>query len=210
MKYATLLSAVALAAAQLVAGSASATPFTSTSPNGIDVTTVGATTVGGIVVDLVGLNGAHVVSQLSASSLYTGFFNVNPGPIGVQSGFGASVTGALGGGLAAASFRFSLFDGDSAAGNFDFNKNTLLVNGINFGNWSTVIAQETNGVGAAGGNGFSTGGFRDNLLDTGWFSSNNAVLLGGLFGSLVSTSAIKFELNDLTPTDNFYDFTRGL
>lgn len=210
MKYANALRIAALAVAQLAAGSAFASTFTSTSPNGLDVTSVGATTVGGIVVDLVGLNGAHVVSQLSASSLYSGFFGTNPGPIGTQSGFGASVTNALGGGLQAAAFRFTLSDGDSAAGDFDFNQNTLLVNGLDFGNWSTVIAQQTDGAGAAGFNGFSTGGFRDNILDTGWFSSNNAVLLSGLFSSVISSGTLSFSLNDQTPGDNFYDFTQGL
>ena len=31
--------------------------------------------------------------------------------------------------------RVSLFDGDSAAGDFDFNQNFLLLNDINFGNF---------------------------------------------------------------------------
>lgn len=209
MKYAKLLCAVALATSQLHAGSAFATPFTNTSPNGLDVTTVGATTVGGIVVDLVGLNGSHVVSQLSASSLYTGYFSTNPGTIGTQTGFGPAVTGALGGGLQNAAFRFTLLDGDSAAGNFDFNADTLLINNLNFGNWSTVATQQTDGSGAAGPSGFSLG-FRNGTLDTGWFSSNNSVLLSGLFASLVSTQSLKFELSDTSPGDNFFDFTQGL
>lgn len=210
MKYAKLLRTAAfVAVAQLAAGSAFASVFSSTSPNGLDVTTVGATTVGGIVVDLVGLNGAHVVSQLAASSLYNGYFTANPGTIGTQSGFDAAVTTALGGGLQAASFRFTLYDGDNADGDFDFNLNTLLVNDINFGDWSDVVTQQTDGVGVAGTAGFSKG-FRNEILDTGWFSSSDAATLGSLFASLVSTQSLTFRLADQTPFDNFYDFTQGL
>lgn len=208
MNFTKLAAALAVVAAQLSAGAAQASPFTSTSPFGVDVTSVGATTVGGIVVDLVGLNGAHVVSQLSASSLFNGTYNTTPGTIGSQSGFGAAVTGALGGGLQAAAFRFTLFDGDSAAGDFDFNENTLLINNANFGNWSSVNAQQTDGVGVGGG--FSGGGFRDNILDTGWFSTTNSTLLQTFFASLVSTKTIVFKLSDNSVGDNFYDFTRGL
>jgi hypothetical protein len=202
----------------LAAGSAFASPFTSTTPTGIDVTTLGASTVGGIVVDLVGTNGSHVVSQLSASSLFVGFYdggtpaayNGNPGTIGIQSGFGAAVTNALGGGLQSAAFRFSLFDGDTASGNFDQNDNDLLVNGINFGDWTAVNAQNTNATGTATAAGMSGGGFRDNLLDTGWFFSNNAALMTSLFASLIATEQMVFQVLDSDPYDNFYDFTQGI
>jgi hypothetical protein len=204
------VAALAIAGSFFVAGTANATPFTSTSPFGVDVTTVGASTVGGIVVDLVGTNGAHVVSQLSASSLYIGYANANPFTVGTQTGFSSAVISALGGGLAKAAFRFSLYDGDTAAGNFDFNDNTLLVNGLNFGNWSSVNAQNTNGTGVAGASGFSGGGFRDNLLDTGWFSSSNAALLTTLYNSLTSINKLTFQVFDNDPYDNYYDFTQGL
>jgi hypothetical protein len=200
-----------------LASNAMASAFTSTTPFGVDVTSVGASTVGGVVVQLVGTNGASVVSQLAASSLYVGFnydgtpvgYRGNPMTIGVQTGFGAAITGALGGGIAKAAFRFSLYDGDSASGNFDFNDNTLLVNGFNFGNWSTVATQNTNGLGAVGSAGSSTG-FRDDRLDTGWFSSTDAGLLGNLFSSLTSLEKLTFQVNDLDPSDNYYDFTQGI
>ncbi len=186
-----------------------ATTLTDTAPSGLDVTTKGASTVGGIVVDLVGTNGAHVVSQLSASSLYVGFANANPLTIGIQSGFTASVTNALGGGIQQASFRFSLYDGDSASGNFDYNDNSLLINGLNFGSWSNVSTQNTTSTGSAGAYGLSTG-FRDNILDTGWFTSTNSGLLSSLYTTLLSTQALKFQVNDVDPYDNYYDFTQGL
>jgi hypothetical protein len=112
--------------------------------------------------------------------------------------------------LQSAAFRFSLFDGDNASGNFDFNDNRLLVNNLDFGNWSTVNAQNTDGTGNAAAAGFSGGGFRNETLDTGWFSSNSASLLTSLFGSLTSTGAITFRIQDSDPGDQFYDFTQGL
>lgn len=218
MDFKKLTCAVASAVSLLAAGASSATTFTNTSPTGVDVTSVGASTVGGIVVDLVGTNGVHVISQLAASSLFVGFYdsgtpaayNGNPGTIGIQSGFNPAVNAALGGGLLSASFRFTLFDGDSAAGDFDFNDNTLLVNGVNIGNWSAVQAQNTDGAGAAGGSGFSGGGFRNNLLDTGWFSNSNAADLLNLFGTITGTQQLVFQVQDVDPYDNFYDFTQGL
>ena len=210
------LLALALGAA-LVSGGANATTFTSTSPFGADVTTVGASTVGGIVAQFVGLNGASVISQLSASSLFIGYadngtpssYRGNPFTIGQQSGYGASITNALGGGIAKAAFRFTLWDGDTASGNFDFNDNTLLVNGISFGNWSSVVTENTNGLGVAGAAGSSTG-FRNNILDTGWFSSTDSATLASLFTSLTSTETLVFKSQDVDPYDNYYDFTQGL
>lgn len=198
---------VTLALATAALG-AQATPLTDISPTGFNVTNVGASTVGGIVVELVGLNGVRVVSQLAASSLLNGQPAVTPVNIGTQGGFGNAVTGALGGGLASASFRFSLFDGDSAAGNFDYNQNTLLVNGVSIGNWSAVATQNTDGLGNAGGAGFSNG-FRNNLLDTGWFSTGGAQL-ASLFAAIDAANAITFQLLDVDAGDNFFDFTQGI
>lgn len=204
-------SAVLFAGLGLGTVQAFATPFTSTSLTGVDVTTVGASTVGGIVVDLYGINGAHVISQLAASSLYIGYAVSNPFTIGTQTGFDSTVTDALGGGLQGASFRFSLFDGDTGPSNFDRNDNTLLVNGINFGNWSTVVTQNTDGLGnlaAAGQN--NSGGFRNNTLDTGWFGSTDTNILNSFYTSLVGTQQIAFQVNDRDPFDNYYDFTQGI
>jgi hypothetical protein len=219
MKSTQKLVGMLVAGAFLTASSAaSATVFTSTSPTGLDVTTVGASTVGGVVVDLVGLNNAHVVSQLAASSLFIGYANDgspvayrgNPFTIGIQSGFGAAATGALGGGLQSASVRFTLWDGDSASGNFDFNDLTLQLNDLSSGNWSSVNAQNTDGSGNVLGGGFSGGGFRNNTLDTGWFNITNAATLASLFTSLVSTEQLAFKTNDIDPYDNYYDFTQGI
>lgn len=198
---------IALAAA-LAATGAVASPFTLTSPNG--ALPAGVTSVGGIVLDLQGLNGNRVVSQLAASSLYVGFAGSNPFTVGTQTGYNAGVIAALGGGISKASIRFSLYDGDTASGDFDFNDNTLLVNGFTFGNWSSVQAENTDSTGNTAANGFSGGGFRNNLLDTGWFSSTDGTLLGNLYTSLQATNQVVFGVNDVDPFDNFYDFTQGI
>ena len=78
---------------------AGATSFTTTSLTSKGALPTGITEVGGIVLDLVGANGARVVSQLAASSLFVGFFDDgypvayrgNPGTIGIQSGFTSTV-----------------------------------------------------------------------------------------------------------------------
>ncbi|WP_102795599.1 hypothetical protein [Bowmanella denitrificans] len=202
----------------MLAGAANASLLTDTSGLGLDVTALGASTVGGVVVDLLGTNGSHVVSQLAASELFVGFFNTgtpdayqgNPGTIGVQSGFTSSVLDSLGGGLAGASFRFTLHDGDTASGNFDYNANFLLVNGVEFGNWSNINAEQTDGNGNVTG-AQSGGGFRDNILDTGWFTSTDSGLLASLYSSLQSTNELLFQLrDDSNEYDNHFDFTRGL
>ena len=166
------------------------------------------TDVGGIVLDLVGSNGTRVVSQLSASSLFVGTLGVSPGEIGTQTGFDNSVTGQLGGGIAEAAVRITLFDGDSGPGNFDDGENELLVNGVNFGNFSDVATTQTNSTGTTV---FSTGtGFRNNILDTGFFFSNDATDLTTLFNAIVSSEEIQFEITDLDPGENFLDFTAGV
>lgn len=200
------LLAVAVIGAAALSPAAFATPFTTTSPTGGALPT-GVTEIGGIVLDLTGTNGTRVVSQLAASSLYVGFASTNPFTIGTQTGFTAGVVGALGGGLASASVRITLFDGDTAAGNFDFNQNTLFLNGINFGNFSSVATQNTNASGTVAGS--SSTGFRNNTLDTGFFTSTNAGVLASLFASL-SSGSVAYSLSDVDPFDNFFDFTQGI
>ena len=190
---------------------ATATTFTRTSPTG-GLLPGAVTEVGGLVFDLKGLNGVRVVTQIAASSLYTGFADANPLRFGSQSGF-APVLGALGGGLQSASVRITLYDGDSQPGNFDFNDNTLRIGtsfatGADFGNWSTVATQQTSNDGLTlFGSGVS--GFGNDILSTGFFSTNNAGTLGTLFSAL-QTGSVNFYLNDVDPFDNFYDFKQGV
>jgi hypothetical protein len=206
----TLATGVACSALGL-AGAAQASTFTEKSPiNGGITIPSGVSSVGGIVLDLVGTNNNRVTTQLAASSLYRGFATGNPLSIGTQTGFTTSVIDALGGGLSQVGVRFTLFDGDTATGDFDENENTLLLNGINFGNWTAVEAEETTGTGASAGLGFSGGGFRNETLDTGWFFNNSAPALTSFFSSLTASQEVIFGLDDVDPLDNFFDFTQGV
>jgi PEP-CTERM motif len=198
-----LLASIATVA---ITAGANATPFTKTSPTG-GALPVAVTEVGGIVLDLKGLNNNRVVSQLSAASLYVGFASSNPQVIGTQTGFSPAVLAALGGGLQSASVRVTLFDGDTAPGNFDDGDNNFFLDGINFGNWSSVSTQRTSNDGLTL---LSSGtGFGNNILSTGFFSTNNAGLLASLFTNLGDGSLV-YSLDDVDPFDNFYDFTQGV
>ena len=134
--------------------------------------------------------------------------NISPGEIGTQTGFDNSVTGQLGGGITEAAVRITLFDGDSASGNFDDGDNELLVNGVNFGNFSDVATTQTNSTGTTVIN--TATGFRNNILDTGFFFSNDATDLTTLFNAIVGSEEIQFEITDSDPGDNFLDFTAGV
>jgi hypothetical protein len=211
---ATAFVAFALAAAP----AANATPETETSPTGGALPS-GVTKVGGLVVDLKGANGARVVSQLAASQMYEGYSNSvysappgtaagNPLLFGTQSGFSSAVLSALGGGITSASFRITLYDGDTAPGNFDYNQNTFSVNNILVGNWSDVTTYRTDNSGATL---ISTNnGFGDNVLATGFFTLTDAGKLADLYTSLVNTGALAFTLADSDPGDNYFDFTQGV
>ncbi|MGH7998185.1 MAG: PEP-CTERM sorting domain-containing protein [Brasilonema sp.] len=202
----------------VVAGSAHATSFTLTSPTSGGTLGNGFTSVGGIVLDLIGQNDVRVTTQLAANQTFVGYFDSgtpsssqgNPGTIGTQTGFDSSVISALGGGIKEAAIRFSLYDGDTASGNFDVNDNTLLINGLNFGNWSSVNTENTDEQGNAASGGFSGGGFRNNTLDTGWFYSNDTTLLSSLYDSFVNTQQVVYQVQDTDAYDNYYDFTQGV
>jgi len=200
---------VAAMAAALPLASASA-QFTYDSPTG-QVLPASVSIVGGIVVDFIGLNGSRLVAQRAASGLFEGF---TPGTttftIGTQTGFTSALLATLGGGIAQASFRVTLFDGDSRNGDFDFNDNWLLVNGLRVGNFSDVSTIRTNGTGVPiGTNGSIANGFGDNILNTGFFYVDNSVTLASIFTSLAG-GTITYGYEDRDPGDQFLDFTQGV
>ena len=166
------------------------------------------TPIGGITIDLVGKNGTRIVSELAAGSLYNGWSLANT-PIGIATGFTTTLLNALGGGLSKASFRVTLWDGDSASGDFDYQMDTLTVNGVLVDNFSNIPTTQTDSTGSTIISTNPAGGFRDSILDTGFFSvpSSN---LSALFSSLQTTGSLQFSLNDATPGDNNLDFTQGI
>lgn len=195
-----------LALGMMIPSVVHATPLTVTSPTG-GALPGSVSAVGGIVVDLTGTNGTRVVSQVAASTEFVGWPTVADLLFGTQTGFNSSIVSQLGGGISSASFRISLYDGDSAPGDFDDGDNTLYVNGVNFGNFSSVATNYTDGTGATL---YGSGtGFADNILDTGWFSSTDSTTLDALYASL-SSGNIEFVLHDVDPGDQYFDFTQGL
>ncbi len=195
-------------------GLSSATPFTTTSPTDKGLLPFSVSEIGGIVFDLVGTNGTRVVSQLAASGLHEGFArdtsgtDINPLLIGTQTGFITTITDQLGGGIAQAAVRLTLDDGDTAPGNFDDGDNNLLVNGVNFGDFSTVATQRTSTDGLTVTS--SGTGFGNNILSTGFFFLEDATLLASLYSSILTSTEVAFALNDTDPGDNYFDFTQGV
>jgi hypothetical protein len=193
------------------------TTFTLTSPVSRGELPAGVTAVGGIVLDLIGANGRRVVSQLPARALFSGIFDDgspaafrgNPGTIGVQTGFTPETLGLLGGGLSEAAVRLTVFDGDTAPGNFDFHDNELLLNGVPLGDFSDQLTQKTSqdGLTALSAPGL---GFRNAALHTGFFYTAAPDVLAALFASLGATGAATFQLRDADPFDNLFDFTLGV
>src|SRR5262249_50079715 len=194
------------------------TAFTMTSPTSKGELPAGVTAAGGIVLDLVGVNGRRVVSEVPASSLFRGTFDNgsppafrgNPGTIGIQEGFTPAVLAALGGGLSEVAVRLTVFDGDTAAKNFDFDDNTLLLNGFTLGDFSDIATQETSQNGQTVLSSNPGGGFRNEKLDTGFFHSTDPGFLAPFFARLTSTGTLTYQLRDVDPFDNFFDFTQGL
>ena len=170
----------------------------------------GVTAVGGIVLDLVGLNGVRVVVQISADSLFSGVFSPadgNPGLIGVLGGLSPQVLARLGGGLSQMAVRLTVDDADASVGDVDHNENFLTLNGIQIGNLSTPLTHATNEAGDLLG---VATGFQNSALSTGWFLVTDTTLLGEIFASLQDGAQASFGLLDLDPYDNGYDFSRGI
>lgn len=191
------------------------TTFTRTSPTGGGVPS-GVTEVGGIVLDLIGVNGVRVTSQLAASSLYIGFFDSgepvqyrgDPGTIGEQTGLSSSIIAALGGGLASVAVRVTLYDGDTGPGDFDYqDQNTLLLNGVEMGDFSDITTQLTSSDGLTLVN--TSTGFGNDILSTGWFSSSDATFLSQFYATLTS-GTVTYQLKDVDPYDNYFDFRQGV
>lgn len=183
-----------------------------TSPTTGGALPAGVTPVGGIVLDLIGLNGVRVLVQLSADQLFAGTFSPdtpggNPGTIGVLGGLSPQVLAQLGGGLSQMAVRMSIFDADASVGDIDHNENFLTINGIQIGNLSLPATESTSESGELMG---AAVGFQNALLSTGWFHVTDPAVLFEIFGSLVARNGVSFGLHDLDPYDNGYDFSQGL
>ena len=198
---------IAFAAVAATVGSSSAQVLT-TSPTSGGLLPSTISPVGGIVADLIGISGTRVTSQLAASSLFVGSAPATSTlVIGTQTGFAPATIAALGGGLSEVAFRVSLFDGDSASGEFDDGDNTFAVNGIQIQNFSDVTATNSNGDGTVlSGDQL---GFPSDGLATGFFTTSDSTALADIHTQLL-TGSLEFQLIDVDPGEQFFDFTQGL
>jgi hypothetical protein len=112
---------------------------------------------------------------------------------GAQTGFTSSLLGTLGGGIAQAAFRVTLFDGDTRSGNFS--------------DVSTITTTGTGGTPSGGDN--IGNGFGNSILNTGFFHVTDATTLSSIFASLAG-GTINYGYEDRDPGDQFLDFTQGV
>lgn len=156
----------------------------------------GVSQIGGLVIDLVGINGVRVVGEVSPAYLFQGWATNVDTAIGTASGFNLSLLGAMGGGLSKAAFRITLYDGDNALGDFDYNQNFLVGNGITLGNFSSVQTVQTDYTGKTVLSTNLAGGFRASTLDTGFFQLTDTTSLRNLYASMRTAGTIDFVFND--------------
>jgi PKD domain len=194
------------------------TSFTQMSPIGLAPLISQIPPAGGLVLDLVGINGGRIETELAPSQLFSGYFNSgtpasyrgNPGTLGIQTGLTPTALRTLGGGLAGVAVRVTMSNGQTGPGEPFRNDNFLLLNGILLGDFSNVVTQQTTSDGNTALSLNPAGGFRTNSLDTGFFSSTDPVLLSSLYSSIARTGQVVYQFQDSTPYSQAMNFTAGL
>lgn len=96
---------------------------------------------------------------------------------------------------------------DTQVGGFDYEEITLIMNGYDVGNWSNRDTQVTDltGTSPIGNNNGIVDGFGNRTFNTGWFSSTDPDLLG----NILATGRTTTQVEDASPSDNYWDFTYG-
>ncbi|MEL7129710.1 MAG: hypothetical protein AAGK23_09190 [Pseudomonadota bacterium] len=206
---------------------ASATPFTTTVPNTGGVQIPGNyPEAGGIVLVLIGDNGNFYYQISNPSEMMMGFQDrpLTQASPTIPQAFRGTPTWQLaptytldcgistcdtyfGGGIQAGWVRFTAFDGDTSTtggGNFDVNDITLVLNGVDVGNWTTPVTETTNVTGTVATE--TRQGFPNGAFSTGWFEIGNQALLDTF---LVENQTVTWQSRDADPGDNFWDFTIG-
>jgi hypothetical protein len=194
------------------------TSFTQMSPIGLAPLLAQIPPAGGLVLDLIGINGGRIETELAPNQLFQGYFNSgtpaiyrgNPGTLGIQTGLTATALRSLGGGLAGVAVRVTMGNGQTGPGEPARNEQFLLLDGFLLGNFSSVVTQQTTGDGTTALSMNPAGGFRASSLDTGFFSSTDPTLLASLYNSIASTGEVVYQLQDNNPYTVPMDFTSGL
>ncbi|APW63344.1 PKD domain-containing protein [Paludisphaera borealis] len=169
------------------------------------------TPVGGIVIDLFGASGGRIEAQLGPGELFSGVFGSGtPVLLGTRSGFTPSVLDTLGGGLSAISVRVTMNSGGTGPGDAGRNQDVLLVNGASMGDFSSVTTQQTSPDGQSGLSMNTSGGFRSDSLDTGFFYSTDGGLLSQIYASIERTGRVIYGLQSTARSESSVDFVGGL
>jgi hypothetical protein len=187
------------------------TAFTMMSPVGLAPLLVQIPPAGGIVLDLIGANGGRLETDLGPSALLRG--TVSPGAIatlGVRAGLTPTALKSLGGGLSAVAVRLTMDQGGTGPGEPERHEDFLFLDGLQLGDFSNVVTQQTTPDGLTSLSSNSAGGFRTGSLDTGFFSSTDPTLLADLYKSIVQTGQVVYQFQNSSAQALALDFTAGL
>ncbi|SLN30627.1 beta strand repeat-containing protein [Pseudooctadecabacter jejudonensis] len=193
---------------------AQATPFTTTVPNeGISLPGP-YPEAGGVAIVLIGANGQVYYQFSDPAGAFRGFqfrgspsgFRGNPftinNPIPLDCGV-RTCSDYFGTRIDRMYVRFSAYDGDTQTNGFDEDDIDLIMNGVNVGNWSDIRTEKTDNSGTQSF-GFEQG-FGNNSFNTGWFFSDDPVLMD----NILTTQQTTTQVFDSDPNDNYWDFRRG-
>ncbi len=201
------MSLMAAGAALTAAPEAGATGFTMTVPGTSLALPSDYPQAGGVAIVMVGANGNAYYQFSDPTGAFVGYQNTgspasfrgNPftinSPITLDCGF-SRCTDYFGGSLARIYIRFTAQDGDTSAGDFDFNDISLVLNGFTVGNWSSVTTERTSADGVTSF-GFQTG-FGNNTLNTGWFTSTDPGLLSNVLTTNRTTTQVLTAIRTTT------------
>ena len=214
-----------------------ATTYTETVPGGNGAIPNTYPPVGGTMFVFVGANGNLYYQFVNPSTQFEGFQNtgapvgyqspVNPIPGDASSGAAdpqlfqlgpqqnlncgtVSCTDYFGGSIVEGYARLTARDGDTCPGNFDQNRITFLVNGIDVVNWTGLSANSVERTNFAG---TTSLGFEDCFRNqgatetsTGWF---DLTAVPGLLSDVLTRGFTVPVIRDTTPNNNRWFFRDG-
>ncbi len=159
---------------------------------------------GGAVIDIVTADNTRLVNYISRDDLFLGHVNSDRLDFASQQigslFFTADMLDAISSGIIELAIRLSLYDGDNAVGadvisedEYQANKNFLVVNGNEFGNFTDVKTVTSSRKGEEYYDDFESTGFANKKSATGWFYSDDASILESIKDSLFTTSTLGLD-----------------
>ena len=159
---------------------------------------------GGAVIDIITADNTRILNYISRDDLFDGHVNSDRLNFASQQigslFFTAGMLDAISNGILELAIRLTLYDGDNAVGadtissdEYQANKNFLVVNGSEFGNFSDVTTVTSSRKGEEYYNDFQATGFANKKSATGWFYSNDSSILGLVKNSLVASSTLGLD-----------------